>query len=98
MNIKQVAHASIIGLLLIAGLVYLPSSFDADQAVAQESTTPRDINGAAWSSNVGWLDFDWDDNSSGAPKIDSEGNFSGFAWNSNIGWINLSPENASSPG
>lgn len=50
------------------------------------------LNGWAWSSNIGWISFN-SANDSGAScdnycvKVDSSGAITGWAWSSNIGWI-----------
>jgi hypothetical protein len=50
------------------------------------SIEAAEINGHAWSSNIGWIKMKG--NNYGV-IIDSTGNLSGHAWSSNIGWISF---------
>ena len=43
-----------------------------------------DIEGQAWSSNIGWIDFS---PAIGGVQVDLSGDVTGYAWSSNIGWI-----------
>lgn len=45
----------------------------------------KDLNGYAWSSNIGWISFHGANY--GVTIDDQNGNLDGFAWSSNIGWI-----------
>lgn len=50
------------------------------------------LSGWAWSSNIGWVSFNSnDDGATGGGiydvALDATGNLNGYAWSSNIGWI-----------
>ena len=45
----------------------------------------NNLNGYAWSSNIGWISFD------GTVVDDVTGDLRGYAWSENIGWIKLNP-------
>jgi len=54
--------------------------------------TSDNIDGYAWSSNIGWISFNCtNDNSCGTADYginqNSDGTLVGYAWSSNIGWI-----------
>jgi len=60
----------------------------------------QSLTGWAWSSNVGWLSFNCDNNSSCASvsyfvEMAVGGGLSGYAWNDNIGWISFNPSELS---
>lgn len=68
------------------------------------------LTGWAWSSNIGWISFNSNNEGVGSAysvNLDSAtGKLSGYAWSSNIGWINFNlsnldaqsvPENPKSP-
>lgn len=71
-------------------------------AVVPKATTTfaaaGDITGAAWSSNIGWINMK---GSNYAVKIDTTGttrNLSGYGWSSNIGWVSFNgAENSGCP-
>ncbi len=88
MHIKQVAYILIIGLVLVGALIYIPQTFNTVDAQVNNN-----VSGAAWSSNVGWLDFEPSINGTKTKtaNIDTDGNFTGYTWNSNIGWIKMNP-------
>jgi hypothetical protein len=73
-------------LLTLAFMVFAPSK--ADAAV-------QDLNGWAWSSNVGWISFNClTGGSCGTSDYkvrldDQTGAMSGYAWSSNVGWISF---------
>ncbi len=55
--------------------------------VVRAAGTEVSINGQAWSSNIGWIDFQ---PAFGGVKYDtSNGNLSGYGWSSNVGWISF---------
>ena len=50
------------------------------------------MNGFAWSENIGWISFNSGDSGTCTPttygvSIDEDGELSGYAWSENIGWI-----------
>lgn len=63
---------------------------------------PVNLNGYAWSDNIGWVSFNSDNSgagsganyavtlatSTGNPNL---GTFGGYAWSSNIGWVSFNP-------
>ncbi|MBI1998888.1 MAG: hypothetical protein HYS73_00955 [Parcubacteria group bacterium] len=70
--------------LFVAALSSL-GGFSADPARAAAGD---DVNGYAWSDNIGWISFD-----DGNVNVDeTTGAFSGYAWSDNIGWINFAPD------
>ena len=70
-------------LALLGGALFSLGGFSADTARAG---VDDNVNGFAWSSNIGWISFD-----DGNVNIDdATGDFGGYAWSSNIGWIDFS--------
>lgn len=61
------------------------------QTAQANSGTSYPITGYAWSSNIGWIDFNCADlrtcSTSNAAVMNSSGYLLGYAWSSNIGWI-----------
>lgn len=45
----------------------------------------NNLNGYAWSSNIGWISFD------GTTVDDVTGDLRGYAWSEHIGWVKLNP-------
>ncbi|MFH1180985.1 MAG: hypothetical protein V1705_01080 [bacterium] len=61
--------------------------FLAGFAVTVQSAVTDNVQGYAWSSNIGWIKFNGVDY---GVNIDPDaGNFSGYAWSENIGWISF---------
>lgn len=62
-----------------------------------------ELQGSAWSGNVGWISFNCSNTNSCSTsnyKVvwdDMTGSFSGYAWNENIGWIYFDPNLSSCP-
>ncbi|MEK7576841.1 MAG: hypothetical protein AAB482_04080, partial [Patescibacteria group bacterium] len=54
-----------------------------------------DLHGQAWSSNIGWINFNCADSASGCTNFykvqydDTTGDLSGSAWSSSIGWLSF---------
>jgi len=63
--------------------------------IAHAQTSPATLSGWAWSSNIGWINFNGtaaDDSSYGVSMnttTPSSAPLSGYAWSSNIGWISF---------
>jgi hypothetical protein len=64
------------------------------QSVAPSSCN---VEGYAWSENIGWLSFSCENQSScgtssyGVYIDEGTGDFSGYAWSENIGWVDFAP-------
>jgi len=63
---------------------------------AQTWSSPVELEGYAWSSNIGWISMNCsNDGSCGTSnyraQINNDKTLSGYAWSSNIGWIDFSP-------
>lgn len=61
-------------------------------------SAPEDnVTGYAWSSTIGWVSFNCDNNGScgssnyGVGIDPDSGDMTGYAWSSNIGWIDFAP-------
>jgi len=56
-------------------------------------TSSKQLNGWAWSSNIGWISFNSADSGAGGSPynvfVNDSGNFGGYAWSPNIGWISF---------
>ncbi len=80
------SFALVLFVVALASLGGLPAG--SAQAAAGD-----DVNGYAWSDNIGWISFD-----DGNVNVDEvTGAFSGYAWSDNIGWINFAPEASGAP-
>ena len=81
-------------IVLIAGFAFLGAvalqSFSAPNAHAAGSTN---LEGYAWSSNIGWISFNGNNSGAGggnyAVSEARSGALSGYAWSSNIGWVSF---------
>lgn len=79
-------------LLFLALMVFAPGRVDA---------AVQDLNGWAWSSNIGWISFNCLTGGTCATsdyKVrldDQTGVVSGYAWSSNVGWISFNPADIS---
>jgi hypothetical protein len=77
----------ILGCLLVTGMLATSA------AVVQAQTIPPvDLNGFAWSSNIGWISLNCvnDGNCSSSDykvTINADRTITGYGWSSNIGWI-----------
>ena len=81
LHATKIILASLALALFVAALASL-GGFSADSARAAAGD---DVNGYAWSDNIGWISFD-----DGNVNIDeTTGAFSGYAWSDNIGWIDF---------
>src|SRR3989344_4751080 len=74
-------------LALLGGTLFSLGEFSADTARAGGDDN---VNGFAWSSNIGWISFD-----DGNVNIDdATGDFGGYAWNDAIGWLRFDPDSS----
>ncbi|MBI4127435.1 MAG: choice-of-anchor D domain-containing protein [Parcubacteria group bacterium] len=85
-------------LVLVVAIRYGGESVEHAQADATQN-----VSGFAWSSNIGYINFNCHDSSPGGTYDDCAtanygvhidpvtGNFSGFAWSSHIGYIRFDP-------
>jgi hypothetical protein len=73
--------ASIFAVIIISGLFFSPRIAPTIEA----DTT--DIEGFAWSSNIGWISFNGANYGVSIDEV--SGTLSGYAWSSNIGWISF---------
>ncbi len=71
---------------LAAGVVLL-ALFVGKSSVAFAATT-ENITGFAWSSTIGWIQFDTGV-ASPVTVTTATGNWGGYAWSSNIGWVSF---------
>lgn len=81
------------GVLFLFGLLLLSPS----GASAQISIPPQDLNGYAWSNNIGWISFNCEQGgatgndicgtSNYKVRINTDGSVTGYAWSNNVGWI-----------
>lgn len=81
---------AIISLIALLGLL----SSETTHSGAQDN-----VQGGAWSENIGWVSFNCDSSHLTAPRcttdygvhINDDGTFSGAAWSEIIGWIDFAP-------
>lgn len=84
----------ILGKLYSRGLFIL-SIFSIFLFAPSAHAAVLDLHGQAWSSDIGWINFNCADTAAGctnAYKVqydDTTGNLSGAAWSSNIGWLSF---------
>ncbi len=85
----------IIAFGLSLAIVYYEFGFRQNIKISSASAS-HNINGWAWSSNIGWVSFNCTNDS--PPCVNSNygvnvdlitGHFSGYAWSSNVGWISF---------
>lgn len=89
---KKITFAAVllIGALLL-GFGYFEQNLSAPKEVkAQVSGKP--LKGWAWSSNIGWVSFNCEDQSvcgtsNYSVELSPSNKLNGYAWSSNIGWI-----------
>ncbi len=81
----------ILGLFLV-GVYYVPV----------QAGVSDNVSGWAWSSNIGWVNFNNNDSGAGGPagglygvNIDNLGNISGYAWAPNLGWFSFNATDVS---
>ncbi len=77
---------AVLGLLLVSGATAL---WPVDDSAAQTNSTDRELQGYAWSSNIGWISFNSDHPGGSKVTIKPDGKFVGYAWSPHIGWINF---------
>ncbi len=67
--------------------------------VAKAQTSPLDVSGWAWSSNIGWVSFNSTDSGAGGGPykvtFNTDGTLTGYAWSPNIGWISFNGSDVS---
>ena len=73
--------------------------FSPSVKAAEENDGPHELSGWAWSSNIGWISFNYaDTNAGGGPYWvqinnkdggDTTFDFEGHAWSPHIGWISF---------
>lgn len=89
MNKKLLKKILLLGFLLV-GLFLIKTDFVLAAAT-------YDIEGYAWSSNIGWISFSCTDagtcgtSNYGVELNWGSGAITGYAWSSNIGWIDFDP-------
>ncbi|HEY4505970.1 MAG TPA: hypothetical protein VJJ24_00750 [Candidatus Paceibacterota bacterium] len=82
-------------LVFFSCLIIVTGLFFATGQVPKAEAANVPLTGWAWSSNVGWVSFNCNNqNACGTSNYsvnmdDVTGLFSGYAWSSNIGWINF---------
>lgn len=74
----------------IATLVIALAVFFVVQRV--QATSSDNVNGYAWSSNIGWIHMNGADY---GVNVSSSGAVDGYAWSSNIGWISFNSSDLS---
>lgn len=78
-------------IVLISLIIVAAAGFLAFKTPESSAGSSQNLTGWAWSSNVGWISFNSDNEGRGADygvNLDlATGKFSGYAWSSNIGWI-----------
>ncbi len=73
-----------VSIIILVGVINIPTTHAAVKNV---------VTGYAWSSNIGWIQFNPRGNTTDDVTISTTtltptiGDFSGYAWSSNIGWI-----------
>ena len=73
-----------VSIFILVGIINIPTTHAAVKNV---------VTGYAWSSNIGWIQFNPRGNTTDDVTISTTtvtlttGDFSGYAWSSNIGWI-----------
>lgn len=87
----------IIAFGLSSAIVYYELGFRQNVKTISASAS-NNVNGWAWSSNIGWVSFNCTNdspacvNSNYGVSIDlNTGDFSGYAWSSSVGWIDFAP-------
>ena len=83
--------------VLLGGALALFGGSGVRAPVHAQTTCPDGaatcLAGWAWSSNIGWVSFNSNDDSGTTAKydvaMDTSGNLSGHAWSSNVGWISF---------
>lgn len=71
---------------------------DAGETDSQQSTGYREMNGYAWSSNIGWIKFNGTASNGQTYKVlvDAQtGAMSGYAWTPNLGWLSFNSGDSS---
>lgn len=74
---------------------------DAGDTDQQQVSGYRQMNGYAWSSNIGWVKFSGTAGNGQEYKVlvDAQsGNMSGYAWSSNLGWLSFNSSDTSGCG
>src|SRR3989344_900567 len=87
LHTTKIILASFALVLFVAALASL-GGFSADPVRAAAGD---DVNGYAWSDNIGWISFDGTDygvdiDDTAGPTY---GAFSGYAWSDAVGWIDF---------
>lgn len=83
----------LLGIFFAALTVFAGLTFSDYRANAQQSVV--DVRGVAWSSTIGWINFNCVDTlSCGSSSYrvqynQDTGELSGYAWSSNVGWISF---------
>ncbi len=83
-------------LALVSVLAIITLIFFSNPAKISRAASVSNLNGWAWSSNIGWVSLNCQDTSVCSAsdykvQVDSDGKLSGYAWSSNIGWIQFNP-------
>src|SRR3989344_6655568 len=89
LHTTKIILASFALVLFVAALASLGGfSIDPVRAAAGD-----DVNGYAWSDNIGWISFN-----DGNVNIDeATGAFFGSAWSDAVGWINFASDASGAP-
>ncbi len=83
-------HRSLTVIVLVT-FVLVGATWAIQAHATSNGTVP--VNGYAWSSNIGWIQFSGKTTANasfGVREVLATGVLSGYAWSSNIGWINFS--------
>lgn len=103
MPIKQKKSKRIFYILLGVVALGIFGAFAFRNQLPQAQAASFDLHGWAWSSHIGWVEFNCEDVSvcgTANYKVvydDVSGNLTGYAWSSSIGWINFNPSLTGAP-
>ncbi len=84
----------IVFLFLLFLVIFLRKDLGNFAGAAGGNSSTQYLSGYAWSSNIGWISLNCNnDNSCGASNYyvtkNSDGTLTGYAWSNNVGWINF---------
>ncbi|MEA1929894.1 MAG: hypothetical protein U9M92_03395 [Patescibacteria group bacterium] len=94
-------YKKLILVVFLLGIAALGAFYFSPAVTPAEAQGSGDeLTGWAWSSNIGWLSMNSDNEGASGPgsyavAVDNEGHLNGYAWSSNIGWVDFGPEDVS---
>ena len=88
----RLTKLSFLFVLTISTCLLFSASFFFSKEANASLTNPVDLEGYAWSSNIGWISFNCSDlsicgTSNYKVTMNTDLTLTGFAWSDNVGWI-----------